>query len=90
MVRCKSLVEQTRVLIVEVMSKEPDAEDDDQDTDQMQTGDDTDGGFTDAEIRRGIWDEDDERLNMDVARVYENTLVGLGETLGEGAAVGDL
>lgn len=89
MVRCRSLVEQTRVLVVEAMRREP-GEDEDEDEDEWGpggtlTGDETDGGG-----RVGIWDEDDERLHMDVARVYENTLVQLGETLGEGGAVGDL
>lgn len=97
MVRCKSLVEQTRVLVVEVMSREPgdvgdeEEEDDGEDNygtgdgDETQTGDEAGGRG-----RVGIWDEDDERLHMDVARVYELTLVQLGETLGEGGAVGDI
>ncbi len=85
MVRCKSLVEQTRVLIVDVMSKEPDPDDDDGDeTEITLTGEDTD---MDAPPRVGIWEEDDERLHMDVARVYEKTLVALGEALGEGGGV---
>lgn len=84
MVRCRSIVEQTRVLIVDVMNKEPGAEDDD---DSNETGERT---ATEAESgpegpggsSRPVWDEDEERLYMDVARVYENTLVKLGERLG--------
>ena len=90
MVRCKSLVEQSRVLVVEVMNRPGDTEDDEddygtEDGDVTETGDETDGPG-----QVGIWAEDDERLHMDVARVYENTLVQLGETLGEGIAVGDI
>lgn len=90
MVRCKSLVEQSRVLVVEVMNRPGDTEDDEdyygtEDGDETETGDETDGPG-----QVGIWAEDDERLHMDVARVYENTLVQLGETLGEGGAVGDI
>jgi hypothetical protein len=82
MVRCKGIVEQTRVNIVKVMSKEPELEEEDQETDT-----DTDmGTITDdsgAGIRSwGVDDDDDEDdINMDVARVYENTLVQLGERM---------
>ncbi|GAB1316472.1 hypothetical protein MFIFM68171_06682 [Madurella fahalii] len=85
MVRCKSIVEQARVLVVDVMNKEPVPEDEDGDEDEEQTGNEAEsgpegpGGFS-----KGIWDEDEERLYMDVARVYENTLVKLGERLGAG------
>lgn len=91
MVRCKSLVEQTRVLIVDVMSKEAEELDEDED----ETDDSDAPGQSESEDERprwgpGAWDEDDDRLHMDVARVYENTLVQLGETLGQGQAVGDI
>lgn len=84
MVRCKSTVAQTRVLVVSVMSKEPAEEEeyanggsqDEQEEDEA--GMNSDGGMA-----AGAWDEDDERLHMDVARVYENTLVQLGDVLGE-------
>lgn len=88
MVRCKGLVETTRVLVVEVMSREvEEGEDED-----LGLGDsavmDTDAEMgTDAESHGGTtWnggeDEDDEH-NMDVARVYEKTLTQLGEVLGD-------
>ncbi|KAH8887851.1 hypothetical protein GQ53DRAFT_692545 [Thozetella sp. PMI_491] len=82
MVRCKSLVEQTRILIVDVMSKEPDPDDADGDETEATQTEDTD---MEGPPRVGIWEEDDERLHMDVARVYENTLVALGEAMGETA-----
>jgi hypothetical protein len=93
MVRCKSLVEQTRVLIVDVMSKEAEELDGDDDDDEMDESDAPGQSETEDERPRwgpGAWDEDDDRLHMDVARVYENTLVQLGETLGQGQAVGDI
>ncbi len=86
MVRCKSLVEQTRILIVDVMSKEPDQDELDDEFQLTGTEDDTDADVPSSRV--GIWDEDDERLHMDVARVYENTLVQLGEVLGEASGVG--
>lgn len=91
MVRCKSLVEQTRVIIVDVMSKEPDDEDDADEADGPMTADETESGADDAaDQRRGLWDEDEDDIHMDVARVYEHTLVRLGETLGDGLGVGEI
>lgn len=92
MVRCRSIVEQTRLVVVEVMNKqtgpeaEPDddeADDDDMDTDtELETDFNAtdsaaeDGGFVDPN-----WDDEDDDLLMDVARVYERTLIQLGEVL---------
>lgn len=71
------------MVIVDVMSRgaeEMETEDDATAESDVPTSD-TEGG------RRGLgaFDEDDERLHMDVARVYENTLVQLGEVLGQDA-----
>ncbi|KAK3942822.1 hypothetical protein QBC46DRAFT_362237 [Diplogelasinospora grovesii] len=85
-VRCKGIIEATRVLIVEVMSKEPDQEGEEDDEPGILTADESESG-PDGPSRRGIWEEDDERLHMDVARVYENTIVQLGESLGDGWGV---
>lgn len=83
-VRCRSLVEQTRILVVEVMSKEPQGDDDDDDEvadydTPMETASESEG----AASRTGSYGEDDDEdgLDMDVAKVYENTLVQLGEAL---------
>jgi hypothetical protein len=88
MVRCKSTVLHSRILIVDVMNKEPEeeggAEDGTEDTEQ--TGDESEGSGLDGPAKPGfsLWDDgDDDDVYMDVARVYENTLVKLGETLGE-------
>ncbi|AEO64691.1 a8201b9f-9144-4eb5-9309-04da7cda3a4a [Thermothielavioides terrestris] len=93
MVRCKSLVEQARFVMVEVMGKTPGEDDDGDDRADDEKGD-REGDDTLDEAESGpegpggedgpAWNEDEERLFMDVARVYENTLVKLGETLGEG------
>ncbi|KAK0744660.1 hypothetical protein B0T21DRAFT_407742 [Apiosordaria backusii] len=77
MVRLKSTVQQTRVIIVEVLDSDEEAgrveEIDDQDGQDGEDEDDFDG--------EGWNDREKERLYMDVARVYENTLVKLGELL---------
>ncbi|KAI3397207.1 hypothetical protein diail_11086 [Diaporthe ilicicola] len=92
MVRCKSIVEQTRVVIVDVMSKQPGDKDE---SDDNETGDDTEKEITEAETdtegdysaaeSRGLvdpnWEDPDDELYMDVARVYERTLVQLGEVM---------
>lgn len=70
MVRCKGLVEATRVLIVDVMNKEPDS-----------VGDmDENDGETDLEEDSGM-DIEELKVEMDVARVYEQTIVQLGARL---------
>jgi len=80
MVRCKSLVEATRVRVVEVMGglKRP-VEDASETSEEI-------GEETEVETETDIegastWDGEDDGHNMDVARVYENTLVQLGKSL---------
>lgn len=87
MVRVRSLVEQTRVLMVEVMSSGDfdDEDEDEEDDDGMgsQT-DDTEANFSDASgVRLPRWDIDEDRLHLDAARIYENTIIQLGERLGD-------
>lgn len=83
MVRCRSLVEQTRVLMVEVMSNTPEEEDDDDD----ETGEDTatESGYASTSNlgTTARWDIDDDRLHLDAARIYEHTIVQLNERLGD-------
>lgn len=78
MVRCKSLVEATRILIVEVMNKEPE-----EDVREEKGSDDETDVDTEAESGYGVNDGDEE-YEMDVARVYENTIVQLNLALGSG------
>lgn len=82
MVRCRSSVEQTRLVVIEVLSKEPDDDDDmgvgETDSDTA-TGNETENDI----LPSSAWDEDDDRLYMDAARVYEHTIVQLGEKLGD-------
>ncbi|KND87627.1 hypothetical protein TOPH_07747 [Tolypocladium ophioglossoides CBS 100239] len=80
MVRCRSLVEQTRILMVEILSGEVDEDDDDDEADT-----DYDAGTSNNNGRQtsAPWDIDEERLHMDSARVYENTIVQLGVRLGD-------
>lgn len=77
MVRCKSLVEATRVLVVEVMSKEVELENEGEDG---ESGMETDNMSLD---RENTWDDDEDVHDMDVARVYEETIVQLGSVLGD-------
>lgn len=78
-VRIKSLVERTRVTVVEVMSKgEYDAGmDEDAQTEDDENNDDDDMLDYDAGTD----------FDMEIARVYDKTLVELGDTL-EGTAIG--
>ncbi|XWW93311.1 hypothetical protein V2A60_001243 [Cordyceps javanica] len=90
MVRCRSLVEQTRVLIVEIMSNErsvgSDVDSDDYDEDEDESEDDDEF----KESRGGGGDDDEEQddelasVRLDAARVFENTIVQLGNRLGDG------
>ena len=72
MVRLKSLVEATRVLVVEVMSKVPEIEED---------------GAEESEVETDGMDLDEESTlvdggnSMDIARVYAGTVVALGMLL---------
>ncbi|CAP61490.1 uncharacterized protein PODANS_4_1140, partial [Podospora anserina S mat+] len=76
MVRLKSTVQQTRVVIVDVLDN-----DDDGETSRVEELDDQDGEEGD-DYDGDEWDDrEKERMFMDVARVYENTLVKLGELL---------
>ncbi|KAK4148439.1 hypothetical protein C8A00DRAFT_38992 [Chaetomidium leptoderma] len=85
MVRCRSLVEQGRVVIVDVMSKQPEADEEGGAAQEEEQVDDeeTSGPGGPGRSGRGFWDDEEEGLYMDVARVYENTLVKLGDTLGD-------
>lgn len=86
MVRCRSLVEQTRVLMVEIMSSGDMDEEDDEDETGAEDGDEssTEGGAgSSGDFNSVRWDIDEERLHMDTARIYENTLVQLGNRLGD-------
>ncbi|KAK0707877.1 hypothetical protein B0H67DRAFT_496310 [Lasiosphaeris hirsuta] len=94
MVRCKSLVEQTRVLVVDVMGQQPDEEDGVEEVEHAWTPDTADEAESEPEGPDGrpkdFLDDDEERYHMDVARVYERTLVALGEALGAGGGVGEI
>lgn len=83
MVRCKSLVEATRILVVEVMSGFDGFEE------EEERGDESDSNVATDTERDSMWnggedeDAEDEGHDMDVARVYEKTLTQLGQVLGE-------
>lgn len=96
MVRCKSIVEQTRVVVTELMTRQPQGEEEDQGVE----GEDEDESDTEKEITEAEsevettdsaaessgfvdpnWEDPDGDMYMDVARVYERTLVQLGEVM---------
>ncbi|RSL57680.1 hypothetical protein CEP51_014199 [Fusarium floridanum] len=83
MIRCRSLVDQCRVLMVEMMTDpaedEEDEEEEDSDTD-IDMDADTDTGVNGW---GGVEDDDEMRLQMDAARVFEKTIIQLNERLGE-------
>jgi hypothetical protein len=98
MVRCRSLIERTRVTVVDVMGGAEEDYDDQPSEEELVEMDaqgevdvDMDGeakGGVEKEERpwNGLEDDDDEdedRLEMDVARVYEKSLMKLGELLGD-------
>lgn len=101
MVRCKSIVEQTRVVIVDVMSKQPgedvrsedESENEEEDTEKEITEAETtdaEGDYSAAESTGFVdpnWEDPDDELYMDVARVYEKTLVQLGEVMDQVASL---
>lgn len=70
MVRCKGLVETARVLIVDVMNKEP----------ELNEGIVESGVEIDLEEDAEM-DADNQKFEMDVAGVYEQTIMQLGEQL---------
>ncbi|PHH70487.1 hypothetical protein CDD80_5986 [Ophiocordyceps camponoti-rufipedis] len=79
MVRCRSLVEQTRVLMVEVMSSGPQEEEDDDDDEDEDEELSTAGG----DQTPTPWDIDLDKQHMDSARVFQYTIVQLGNRLGD-------
>lgn len=96
MVRLKSLVEGTRVHVLEVLSRQPEqthrqaqGQDTPQDTDVDMDRTDTEAETAD-EYEHQRWD-DDEEGNMDIAKVYEMTLMRIDERMNMGTMydVGD-
>ncbi|ATY62670.1 meiotic recombination DMC1 [Cordyceps militaris] len=85
MVRCRSLVEQTRVLIVEIMSSD-ESDDDDEDYDAGYGEDDDDDDDDDMNDLDADDDEDGPlaSVHLDAARVFENTIIQLNNRLGDG------
>ena len=88
MVRCRSLVEQTRFLMVEVLSGVPDDEDEEDEEEEDEeagytTNTDSEHPAASATSTSAAWDIDDDRLHLDAARIYERTIVQLSERLGD-------
>lgn len=84
MIRLKSLVEETRVLAVDVIGgdhdrpEESEAEANDDEEDSMDIDED---GQAIAARQESTWDEDEDGTGMNIARVYARTLVDLGKLL---------
>jgi DNA-directed RNA polymerase specialized sigma24 family protein len=80
MIRCRSLVDQCRVLMVEVM-RDP-AEEDEED-EEAETDTDTDAEEPGIKGWGSVEDDDEMMLQLDAARVFEKTIVQLNERLGD-------
>lgn len=65
--------------MVEVMSSGAEEEEEEEQTD-TETETETESGYGSTLAR---WDIDDDRLHLDAARVYEHTIIQLGERLGD-------
>lgn len=88
MVRCKSIVEQTRLLVVDVMSRNPEADGDDMVQDVTETEPETTDGEGPSVRAGGYEDDEDDAIHVAAAHVYENTLVQLGSALMQGPIAG--
>lgn len=88
-VRIKSLVERTRICVVDVMSRGDYEEDEDtlDEEENEQSGMDGDLVLDETVDLNVDGDADDEDWDMQVALVYDKTLVELGETM-EGPEIG--
>lgn len=94
MVRCKGIVEQTRTVAIGVMAKQTapeeqeeseESEDEDEVDDEdlvteMETDTDTNAG-SNRDFVDPNWEDEDDEIFMDVARIYARTLVKLGEVM---------
>lgn len=90
-VRIKSLIVRTRVCVTDVVSRGEFDEDDDNEEDQVDSPEDTDmeGDLVldDEPEELDVDEADDDDWNMQVARVYDKTMVELGDTM-DGSAIG--
>ncbi|KAK6597876.1 meiotic recombination protein dmc1 [Botrytis cinerea] len=85
MVRCRSIVEDTRVMIVDVMSKEAEPEPEPESGVEDDVNNEPEGMNLDEEDDS---EYDNDELAMDIARVYEATMMELGERLESGPNIG--
>lgn len=89
-VRIKSLVERTRICVVDVMSKGEFEEDDESMFPDESAQSDSDGDLVledSGDLDLDVDDDDYENWDMKVAKVYDKTLVELGETM-DGPEIG--
>lgn len=84
MVRCRSIVEDTRVMIVDVMSKEAEPEPEPESGVEDDVNNEPEGMNLDEDDS----EYDNDELAMDIARVYEATMMELGERLESGPSIG--
>lgn len=84
MIRCRSLVDQCRVLMVEVM-RDPAEEDEEDEDEGRDTDTDTDMDMETPAIKGwgSVEDDDEMMMQLDAARVFERTIVQLNERLGD-------
>ncbi|KAG9502296.1 hypothetical protein J7337_005123 [Fusarium musae] len=80
MIRCRSLVDQCRVLMVEVMR---DPAEEDEEEEEAETDTETEAEEPGIKGWGGVEDDDEMMLQLDAARVFEKTIVQLNERLGD-------
>ncbi|KAG6073762.1 hypothetical protein E4U30_007095 [Claviceps sp. LM220 group G6] len=80
MVRCRGLVERTRVLMVEILSNADEDDDNEEEEESEEDYNLDEEGSADAGEDSAA-NADKEKLHMDVARIYEFTVIGLGERM---------
>lgn len=94
MVRCKSTVQETRMVVMNVLGEEQEQEEEGAEETQGNTDSDSDDdGPMDwdkvaRKQKQGRETGEDEEQNLDMARVYEKTIVQLGIALADGETPG--
>ncbi|KAK4892068.1 hypothetical protein LTR27_009418 [Elasticomyces elasticus] len=87
-VRIRSLVERTRVSVLEAFKKGEFDDEAPEDVDDDEDDDEDMEGLLVLEGGRGDEDEDEDSWDMQLARVYDRTIQELGDALADGPGIG--
>lgn len=72
--------------MVEVLSGVPEDEEEDSQSEDMAGSESEDPGAS-ANSVAGTWDLDDDGIHLDAARIYQYTIVQLGERMGDSLGI---